>query len=81
MTDDISTREFCERCRRVSAVGFYAERWLDVAGYHWHNDILCIRCFAELGDEKHIVWEDGMEFFPVSYATHHAGRVSGDNPT
>lgn len=38
------------------------------------DSILCIMCFAALGDEKHVAWEKGIEFYPVSYATHHAGR-------
>lgn len=57
-------------------VGFHAssEAWTAVAGNHWEHSILCIMCFAALGDEKHIEWEEGITFYPVSYATHHAGR-------
>ena len=74
---NVTTREFCGRCHRVSPVGFHVQNdiWEAVAGRHHQHDILCILCFAQLGDEKHIVWEENIEFYPVSYATHHAGRV------
>ena len=74
--DDSMTREFCQRCQRVSPVGFHSpnEIWEAVAG-RWKDSILCIMCFAALGDEKHIMWEQDVEFYPVSYATHHAARV------
>lgn len=73
---DRTTREFCGRCHRLSPVGFLApdDVWLTVAGQHWRHAILCIMCFAALGDEKHIRWEHGIEFYAVSYATHHAAR-------
>ena len=74
---DCTTREICQRCNQVSAVGFFAqpEIWAMVAG-QWRDSILCLTCFARLGDEKHVAWETGMQFFPVSYASHHAGRTS-----
>ena len=68
------TREFCQRCQGLSAVGFMAPLWFEVAGRHWCNSILCIVCFAILGDEKGIAWEVGIEFYPVSYVTLNAGR-------
>lgn len=72
---DLTTREHCGRCHRVSPVGFWVPNdiWRAVAG-RWLDSILCIMCFAALGDEKHVVWESGIKFYPVSYATHHAGR-------
>lgn len=71
-----TTREFCQRCHRVSPIGFHArdDIWEAVAGRHWRHAILCIMCFAALGDEKHILWEVDLEFHPVSYATHHMRR-------
>lgn len=74
-----TTREFCQRCHRLSPVGFHArdDLWSAVtAPGHWEHSILCILCFAQLGDEKHIAWEEGIEFYPVSYATHHGRRAS-----
>lgn len=73
----VCTREFCQRCHRVSPVGFFSPHdiWESVAGRHWSNSILCVVCFAALGDEKHIAWEEGIEFFPMSYATHYARKA------
>jgi hypothetical protein len=75
-TIDVTTREFCQRCHRLNPVGFYApdDIWEAVAARQWEHSILCILCFAQLGDEKHIAWEAGLRLFPVSYATHHALR-------
>lgn len=64
------TREMCQRCNHVSAVGFFSPVWELVTGPHWEHSILCIRCFAELGDEKFIEWEEDIEFYPVSFRTH-----------
>lgn len=71
------TREFCPRCTRISAIGFYSPLWDQVAG-RWKHSTLCIACFASLGDEQAIRWEEGLEFCPVSLVTHHAGL---DTPT
>jgi hypothetical protein len=75
MTD--ATREFCQRCNDLSPVGFHArdDIWVRVAGEHWRWSILCLRCFAALGDEKGIRWEEGMEFYPSSFATHSEAEV------
>lgn len=66
------TREICQRCHRTSPVSFRARNdiWQSVAGHEWQHSILCVVCFAQLGDEKFIVWELGIEFYPVSFATH-----------
>lgn len=74
--DTTTTREICQRCHRVSPVGFHSPDayWIAIAGAQWKDSILCIICFAELGDEMHVAWETGLRFYPVSYATHHAGR-------
>lgn len=73
------TREFCQRCHRLSPIGFHArdDIWEAVAGGHWRHSILCIVCFAALGDEKHVQWEIGLEFHPVSYVTFHDGPREG----
>lgn len=73
---DHTTREFCQRCQRISPVGFFSPTpmWEVVAGSTWRHSILCLSCFAALGDEKHARWEEGIQFFPVSYATHHERR-------
>lgn len=74
---DLTTREFCARCNSVSAVGFSvpSDVWTAVAGRHWSDSILCIRCFAALGDEKGVAWEvAGIDFYAVSLATHREAR-------
>lgn len=70
----VPTRQWCQRCRHIVEVDFYSPIWEQVAGRHWQDSILCVRCFAEIGDEKHIAWEEGVEFEPCSYATQHAMR-------
>lgn len=66
----IPTREYCNRCSHISAIGFYSPLWEEVAGQCWESSTLCIQCFAVLGDERGIVWEDGLELFPLSLVTH-----------
>jgi hypothetical protein len=63
----------------VDRVGFLApkELWRLVAGPRWEYDILCLACFAEIGDEKGIEWDVAeLEFYPVSYVTLSRNRVS-----
>lgn len=62
------TREFCQRCHQVSPIGFFSPIWKRVAG-RWADSILCIACFAALGDERFITWECGLKLFPVSLRT------------
>jgi len=66
------TRQFCARCHSIDRVGFLAPKplWELVAGPHWEHAILCLACFAEIGDEKGIEWDvPELEFYPVSYVT------------
>lgn len=72
------TREVCDRCHEISPIGFYSPIWERVAGKRWKWSILCIMCFARLGDEKMIRWEQGLEFYPVSFATHRDFVLSPD---
>lgn len=66
------TREICKICHHVNPVGF------SVPDNIWHlvvpefaaSSVVCIGCFTRLGDEKLIRWEDGIQFFPVSLASH-----------
>jgi hypothetical protein len=74
-----NTRQFCHRCNAVDRIGFLApkELWRLVAGPRWEHDILCLACFAEIGDEKGIKWDVAeLEFYPVSYVTLNRNRVS-----
>lgn len=76
---DYTTREFCQKCGRLSRIGFWVPDaiWRAVTG-RWAEDVLCLPCFAELGDEKFIQWEYGIKFYPVSYVAHHTSRGLGD---
>jgi hypothetical protein len=74
-----NTRQFCHRCNAVDRIGFLApkELWRLVAGPRWEHDILCLACFAEIGDEKGIEWDVAeLEFYPVSYVTLDRNRIS-----
>lgn len=68
----IPTRETCHRCHRISPVGFHSPIWEQVSG-PWANDILCVACFAVLGDERGLKWEEDLEFYPISLVTHLEG--------
>jgi len=37
-----------------------------VAGVIWRNADICVFCFGELGDEKWIVWTEGLKIRPMS---------------
>lgn len=68
----IATRERCQMCHEVSAVGFHVpnEMWQLVVHKHWQSSILCLRCFISLADEKLAPWDKSITFYPVSFATH-----------
>ncbi len=71
------TRQTCARCVRISPYDFHSPLWKEVAG-PWSDDILCVMCFAILGDERGLEWEEGIEFYPVSLAYHLAALTRGD---
>ena len=68
----IPTREICSLCHEVSRVGFWVpnEVWLAVVHPNRIHDILCVRCFTRLADEKNIQWDKDIKFFPVSCYSH-----------
>lgn len=69
------TRQSCAQCHKRMSIDFHAddETWERVAGI-WANSILCLDCYAEMGDERGIAWEFGLEFMSVvSLATHLEG--------
>ena len=76
MTNDRPSRETCHRCTRISMFSFYSPLWAEVAAF-WKDAILCLFCFAVLGDERNIGWEDGLEIHPSSIHTHHGLIESG----
>ena len=61
------TRQVCARCNR-RGWGFVSPKhiWDAVAGHTWRNSDICVFCFGELGDEKWIVWTEGLQVMPRS---------------
>lgn len=68
----IPTRERCQMCNRISAVGFWVpnEIWKAAVHPHWQESPLCLGCFASQADEKLIHWEREIKFYPVSLVSH-----------
>lgn len=67
------TREICKACNQISAVGFSVpdEMWQAAVPSHLCNSVLCIACFARFADEQLIPWDRGIQFHPVSLASHY----------
>jgi len=65
-------REICSLCHEVSRVGFWVpdEIWWASVHISQRNNIICLRCFARLADEKGVEWDKEIEFYPVSWITH-----------
>ena len=65
-------REICSLCHEISRVGFWVpdEIWKKVVHTSKMNDIICLRCFTRLADEKSIQWDEEIKFYPVSQKTH-----------
>ena len=64
-------REICSLCHEVSRIGFLVpdEVWkLAVHVSQW-NDIICLRCFARLADERGVEWDKDIKFYPCSRIT------------
>ncbi len=66
---DLPTRQTCARCHRISLFDFHSPMWKEVAG-PWSDDILCLMCFAVLGDERGLRWEEGLTITPCSLVSH-----------
>lgn len=66
------SRETCKMCWRANPVGFAVpdDVWQEVVPSERRSDVVCISCFARLADEKLIPWDDQIQLYPVSLATH-----------
>lgn len=66
------SREICKLCYRVNAVGFQVpdDVWMAVVPGKAAGLVVCLQCFTQFADEKLIPWDQRIEFFPVSMATH-----------
>ena len=64
-------REICHLCHEVSRVGFWVpdETWKASVHQSQLNDILCLRCFCRLADERGVEWDKNIKFYPVSWIT------------
>lgn len=60
--------EWCNRCNRRVAVGFWVpdEVWAEIVGDP--NTTLCLPCFDELSDFTDVEWNNNIEFYPTSNA-------------
>lgn len=69
---DMSTREICKICYHANAIGFRVPDhiWDKIVPDEFRDGVICVACFTRLGDEKCIMWDEEIEFFPVSLATH-----------
>jgi len=82
----IPTRERCAACHRISPVGFHVPNmiWETAVHHRFQHSALCVMCFASQADERLIEWENEIEFFPVSLASHlkfcGAALPAGDRP-
>lgn len=65
-----NTREYCYRCHRYSPFHFHVPDhiWEKVVPERWRNDILCLDCFARMGDERLVEWSEDITVHPVSLA-------------
>ena len=65
-------REICSLCHEVSRVGFGVpdEIWKLAVHISQINNIICLRCFTRLADERGVQWDNDIKFFPVSQISH-----------
>lgn len=68
------TRELCRICLHENPVGFVVPDsiWDAVVPEDLRNSVVCLSCFASIGDDKMIDWDRDIQFFPVSRASFHA---------
>lgn len=64
-------REICSLCHEVSRVSFHVPNkiWKLAVHISQINNIICLRCFTRLADERGVKWDDGIKFFPTSQIT------------
>lgn len=65
-------REICSLCHEVSRVGFSVPNkiWKAVVHRSQIEDIICLRCFTRLADERGVQWDEEIKFYPISWITH-----------
>jgi hypothetical protein len=80
----IPSREVCRICWHENPIGFTVPDavWTAVVPGTLRRHVICIACFARLADARLVVWEEEIQLFPVSRATHLAlawGLTRPDN--
>jgi len=66
-----SHREICSLCNEVSRVSFHVPNDIWALAVHRSqiNNIICLRCFTRLADERKVVWDKEIKFYPISQIT------------
>ena len=69
-------REICSLCHEVSRIGFFVPNkiWEFAVHRSQINDIICLRCFTRLADERGVQWDNSIKFYPVSWITHNENQ-------
>ena len=64
-------REICKCCGEINRVGFNVPNdiWQMSVPKIYQEKVLCLNCFTRFADENGIVWDEEIEFFPVSFET------------
>lgn len=70
---DLTTREICKQCYQPNPLGFAVPDsvWEAVVPDGKRDTVLCLPCFVRHADEKLFPWDEQIDFYPVSLATHH----------
>ena len=65
-------REICSLCHEISRVGFWVPNtiWKLAVHHSQIEDLVCLRCFTRLADERQVEWDKCIKFYPVSQITH-----------
>ena len=75
-------REICSLCHEVSRVGFHVpdEVWKLSVHVSQQNNLICLRCFTRLADERGVRWDDDIKFYPVSQFAKLVEEAAGEIP-
>lgn len=75
------TREICKICNLVNRVGFAVpdKVWNEVVPEDYKEKVVCLECFTLIADEKLVIWDKDILFYPVSHVTHIMKSVIEEN--
>jgi len=68
----IPKRQTCGVCGKTPCQLFHVpdEIWLEAVHPSRQQDIHCLDCFTARADEKLLLWDKDIQFYPVSMRTH-----------